>query len=118
MLVAAFAPGLAPLAVTLVLAGIGAGVLNPILSTLLHETVPNALRSRVMGVLAAGVLMATPLGGLICGYLVDRAGLTTALLAFGVTYLMVTICPMVFPSWRHMDHRANPDTPQQPARLP
>ncbi|OKI20887.1 MFS transporter [Streptomyces sp. CB03911] len=103
MLVAAFAPGLLPLAVTLAVTGVAAGVLNPIVSTVLYELVPPTLRSRVTGVLAAGVLLATPLGGLACGYLVDRAGLTTALALVGGAYLLVTLCPPAFPSWRRMD---------------
>ncbi|GJF27730.1 MFS transporter [Kitasatospora sp. NE20-6] len=100
MLVAAFAPGLLPLGVTLAVAGVAAGILNPIVSTVLYELVPDALRSRVTGVLAAGVLTAAPLGGLACGYLVDRAGLTTALVVLGGAYLLVTLCPPAVPSWR------------------
>ncbi|KQV13667.1 MFS transporter [Kitasatospora sp. Root107] len=103
MLVAAFAPGLLPLGVTLAIAGVAAGILNPIVSTVLYELVPDALRSRVTGVLAAGVLLATPLGGLACGYLVDRVGLTTALVLLGGAYLLITLCPPAFPAWRRMD---------------
>ncbi|WP_052391513.1 MFS transporter [Streptomyces sp. NRRL B-24484] len=103
MLVAAFAPGLLPLGVTLAVAGVASGILNTIVSTVLYELVPDALRSRVTGVLAAGVLLATPVGGLACGYLVDRAGLTAALVLLGGTYLLITLCPLVFPVWRRMD---------------
>ncbi|GAA2744177.1 MFS transporter [Kitasatospora cinereorecta] len=103
MLVAAFAPGLLPLGVTLAVAGLAAGILNPIVSTVLYESVPDALRSRVTGVLAAGVLMATPLGGLVCGFLVDGAGLTTALVLVGGAYLLVSLGPSVLPAWRRMD---------------
>ncbi|MFD0526780.1 MFS transporter [Kitasatospora arboriphila] len=103
MLVAAFAPGLLPLGVTLAVAGVAAGILNPIVSTVLYELVPDPLRSRVTGVLAAGVLLATPVGGLACGYLVDRAGLTTALVLLGGAYLLITLCPPAFPAWRRMD---------------
>ncbi|MFF2044394.1 MFS transporter [Kitasatospora sp. NPDC058170] len=108
MLVAAFAPGLLPLGATLALAGLAAGICNPIVSTVLYELVPDALRSRVTGVLAAGVLMATPLGGIASGYLVDRAGLTTALALLGGAYLLITLCPLVLPAWRRMD---GPGTP-------
>ncbi|MEV7179600.1 MFS transporter [Kitasatospora sp. NPDC093679] len=103
MLVAAFAPGLLPLGVTLAVAGVAAGILNPIVSTVLYELVPDPLRSRVTGVLAAGVLLATPVGGLACGYLVDRVGLTTALVLLGGAYLLITLCPLAFPVWRRMD---------------
>ncbi len=108
MLVAAFAPGLLPLGAALALAGLAAGICHPIVSTVLYELVPDALRSRVTGVLAAGVLMATPLGGIACGYLVDRAGLTTALVLLGAAYLLITLCPLVFPAWRRMDGPSGP----------
>ncbi|MEV8100062.1 MFS transporter [Kitasatospora sp. NPDC085879] len=112
MLVAAFAPGLLPLGITLAVAGVAAGILNPIVSTVLYELVPVTLRSRVTGVLAAGVLLATPLGdplgGLACGCLVDRAGLATALVLLGGAYLLITLCPLVFPAWRRMDSTATP----------
>ncbi|MCU7826885.1 MFS transporter [Kitasatospora sp. DSM 101779] len=103
MLVAAFAPGLLSLGITLAVAGVASGILNTIVSTVLYERVPGTLRSRVTGVLAAGVLLATPLGGLACGYLVDRVGLTAALVALGGVYLLITLCPLAFPSWRRMD---------------
>ncbi|MEU9129554.1 MFS transporter [Kitasatospora sp. NPDC048540] len=103
MLVAAFAPGLLPLGAALAVAGLAAGICNPIVSTVLYERVPDALRSRVTGVLAAGVLMATPLGSIACGYLVDRAGLTTALVLLGGAYLLTALCPLILPAWRRMD---------------
>ncbi|MCX5207899.1 hypothetical protein OG689_00935 [Kitasatospora sp. NBC_00240] len=62
------------------------------------------------GVLAAGVLLATPLGGLACGYLFDRAGLTTALALLGGAYLLITLCPLAFPSWRRMDSTSGAGT--------
>ncbi|MGW2018979.1 MFS transporter [Streptomyces sp. NPDC001927] len=93
----------APLLVVLAAGGFGAGVLNPILATVKYEVVPDELRSRVSGVSTAGVLLATPLGGLAAGQLVEGAGLTVALFAFGGVYFLATLAPMVFPSWRTMD---------------
>ncbi|MEU9705113.1 MFS transporter [Streptomyces sp. NPDC047981] len=98
----------APLLVVLAAGGFGAGVLNPILATVAYETVPDELRSRVSGVNTAAVLLATPLGGLVAGQLVEGAGLTTALVAFGGIYFLATLAPMVFPSWRGMDARPAP----------
>ncbi|MEE1752273.1 MFS transporter [Streptomyces sp. SP18CS02] len=101
--VAALTDTLLPLVVTMAVGGLGAGVLNPILTTVLYERVPGALRSRVSGVTTAGVLMTTPLGGVAAGYLVERAGLPTALLALGALFLLATLAPVVFPCWREMD---------------
>ena len=63
-----------PLAVTMVVAGLAGGTLNPILTTVIYEKVPDALRSRVSGVLTAGCELAMPLGGLAAGLLVESAG--------------------------------------------
>lgn len=92
-----------PLAVTMALAGLSVGVLNPILSTVVFETVPEELRSRVSGVTTAGCELVMPLGGLTAGLLVDGLGVHTALLAFGAVYFLTTLAPVVFPAWRGMD---------------
>ncbi|MFJ8570090.1 MFS transporter [Streptomyces sp. NPDC093514] len=92
-----------PLAVTMALAGLGAGMLNPILTTVMYEQVPESLRSRVSGVATAGCELTMPLGGLAAGLLVDGFGVAPALLLFGGTYLLTTLAPMVFPAWRGLD---------------
>ncbi|SED27948.1 MFS transporter [Streptomyces sp. TLI_105] len=101
--VAALTDTTAPLLVTLAASGLGVGVLNPILTTVAYEQVPDELRSRVMGASTAGVLLTTPLGGLVAGLLVERVGLTATLLGIGALYFLVTLSPMAFPAWRGMD---------------
>ncbi|MFC8505343.1 MFS transporter [Streptomyces sp. NPDC057411] len=101
--VAAFTDTTPPLLVAMALGGLGAGVLNPILTTLFYETVPEELRSRVGGASTASVLLTTPLGGVAAGYLVERAGITTALLSYAALYFLATLSPLIFPSWRGMD---------------
>ncbi|MFB6840006.1 MFS transporter [Streptomyces sp. NPDC056361] len=93
----------APLLVAMAFGGLGAGVLNPILGAVFYETVPQELRSRVGSASTASVLLTTPLGGLAAGLLVERTGLTTALLTVGGMYFLAALCPLVFPSWRGMD---------------
>ncbi|MYR94232.1 MULTISPECIES: MFS transporter [unclassified Streptomyces] len=92
-----------PLAVTMLLGGIAGGVLNPILTTVIYERVPDRLRSRVSGALTAGCEFAMPLGGLAAGLLVEGAGSSGALLAMGAVYFLATLSPLVFPSWRTME---------------
>ncbi|MCM1967547.1 MULTISPECIES: MFS transporter [unclassified Streptomyces] len=101
--VAAFTDTPLPLAVTMALSGLGAGVLNPILTTVMLEKVPDALRSRVSGVTQAGCELTMPLGGLAAGLLIDGFGVTRALLVFGGIYFLATLSPLVFPSWRSME---------------
>jgi MFS family permease len=100
--VAAFTDTALPLAVTMALSGLGAGVLNPILTTAFYERVPDALRSRVAGVSTAGCELAMPVGGLAAGLLVQGYGLRAALLLLGGVYLLTVLGPLVFPAWRTM----------------
>ncbi|MFE2639919.1 MFS transporter [Streptomyces scopuliridis] len=108
--VAALTDGTVPLAVTMTAGGLAAGVLNPILTTVMYERVPDALRSRVSSVTTAGVELTMPLGGLVAGLLVERAGLSNTLLAVGGVYLLATLSPLVFPAWRSMERI--PETPE------
>ncbi|MYV66864.1 MFS transporter [Streptomyces sp. SID2131] len=113
--VAALTDTTAPLLVTLAAAGFGVGVLNPILSTVMYERVPEELRSRVMGASTAGVLLTTPLGGLAAGLLVERIGLAATLLVIGALYFLTTLSPLVFPAWREMDAKPAPAGPAGPS---
>jgi MFS family permease len=102
--VAAFSDTFTPLALTMAVEGLAFGVLNPVMATVTYETVPEELRSRVLSAVTAAVQLVTPLGGLAAGLLVDASGLPNALLAFGGVYLLATLCPVIFPAWKQMDH--------------
>ncbi len=67
------------------------------------ETVPERLRTRVLGATTAAVLLTTPLGGLFAGLITDHLGLRTAFLVVGTGYFLATLGPLVFPVWRTMD---------------
>lgn len=83
--------------------GLAAGLINPLIGTLLFELVPERLRSRVFGAVTSGVLVSTPLGGLVAGYLVQRFGLATGLLTVSALYLATTLAPLAIPTFRQMD---------------
>jgi predicted MFS family arabinose efflux permease len=101
--VAAFVPGLTPLIVTCAMCGLAAGVLNPIIGTEMVRLVPERLRSRVFGAVTSGVLVAVPAGGLVGGYVVQYAGLRTAMAAVSVLYLLTTLSPFVLPAFRRWE---------------
>jgi MFS family permease len=90
----------------LVVTGIGAGALNPILIPVVHERVPEAVRGRVLSLLVGGVLAAMPIGSLMAGLLLDGVGLVGALAAFGGLYLIATTFPVIFRVWRGLDDPA------------
>lgn len=115
-LVAAVTGTVLPLAVTMLLGGIAGGVLNPILTTVIYERVPDRLRTRVSGALTAGCEFAMPLGGLAAGLLVEGLGPSGALLAMGGVYFVATLSPLVFPAWRTMEAPAAEAVPAPAGR--
>jgi MFS family permease len=104
-------PGLVPILVWNVLAGIGIGAVNPIFGTLQYERVPERLRGRVFGAVTAGVLAAAPFGALLAAGCVGLLGLRATLVAFGLVYAACTLSPLVLPAWREAGPRPLADEP-------
>ncbi|KZB88072.1 MFS transporter [Amycolatopsis regifaucium] len=102
----ALEPTPAVLLAGLVVAGLGAGALNPILLPVVYERVPEAVRGRVFSLLVGGVLAAMPLGSMTAGVLLDGAGLVTTLAMFGGLYLIAGTFPAIFRVWRGLDDPA------------
>jgi MFS family permease len=88
---------------TSVVIGVASGAINPILTAVEYERVPEALRSRVFGVMSAGVLAGMPLGTVLGGLAVEHVGLRATVLAAGAVYLLATLAPVLLPTWREMD---------------
>ena len=96
-------PPLALLLAGCVLSGVAAGAINPVLAAVEFERIPEELQSRVIGVLAAGVMAGMPVGALAGGLLTTAVGLRGTLFITGVAYLATTLSPLVWPAWRQMD---------------
>jgi predicted MFS family arabinose efflux permease len=94
-----------PVLVVFLLAGLGAGGINPILGAVEYERVPRPLQARVLGALGALAWVGIPFGSLAGGLSVAHIGLRPTLLIGGVIYLLATAAPFVFPAWRGMDRR-------------
>jgi MFS family permease len=86
-----------------VLCGFCVGPINPLISTLEYERVPLTLRARVLGLVSAGAMLGTPLGGLTSALLGSWAGVAPALLIFGSVYLAATLSLLINPALRAMD---------------
>ncbi|HET8643623.1 MAG TPA: MFS transporter [Pseudonocardiaceae bacterium] len=85
------------------LCGVAAGTIDPLIATVLVRRVPEELQARVFGVLTAAVLTVMPVGALLGGSLVEAVGLRPALLGGAACYLLVTLSPFVFRTWRALD---------------
>lgn len=90
------------LAVTAI-GGLAGGALNPIIGAVEYELVPPELRARVLPAINSIAWAGIPVGGLLGGWLAGTLGLTAALLAGGVLYLLVTVTPFLFPAWKGLD---------------
>lgn len=106
--VAGFTDSTVALAVVMGAAGVAGGTINPILTTVMYERVPDRLRSRVTGAMTAGCELTMPLGGLTAGLLVEGTGLSPALLLMGGVYLLATLSPVLLPVWRGLDAGVSP----------
>ncbi|WP_256041491.1 MFS transporter [Cryobacterium sp. SO1] len=87
----------------LAVAGLAAGSINPLITTVLYERVPRQLRARVLGAMTTGVSLGLPLGSLGAGVAVTAAGLAPVLLAVGAVYALVTLAPLMGGSWRNLE---------------
>ncbi|MBZ5738001.1 MFS transporter [Nocardioides mangrovi] len=107
---AAFGLGL-PLGVVvavIAVSGFAAGFINPVLSAVIFERIPEPLVGRVSALTTAMCFALIPFGGLLGGSLVAAAGLATAMLVAGLAYFVVTMAPAVDPRWREFDRRPEP----------
>jgi MFS family permease len=103
----------APAAVVLsvfAIAGLGSGLVNPIISALTYERVPVALHGRVNTLITAWAWSGIPFGGLAGAALLTAAGLTTSLWYCSAAYLVAVLRPGWRVQWRTRPARV-PATP-------
>lgn len=108
-LVIAFGAPLWVVFVVFAIGGTSSGFINPILGAIQFERIPAHVLGRVMSLISAFAWGLMPLGGLLGGSLVSAFGLTTALVACGVAYFVVTMFPAIDPTWKQIE---------RPNRLP
>jgi predicted MFS family arabinose efflux permease len=93
---------------------LGAGPLNPIISAVSYERIPENMRGRVFGLVTASAWAAIPLSTLAAGVLTERLGVQPMLVAIGVLYLGTTLSMAFIPSMRLMNER-RPTAQPRPA---
>jgi MFS family permease len=94
------------LILTSIISGLVVGPLNPIISTIMYERIPKAMRARVMGFASAGFQVAMPLGPLIAGFLLEAIDLRSTLFLLGLSYLLIALTMLFGPGLRAMDVKA------------
>jgi len=87
----------------LVLSGLAAGAINPMITTVMYAQVPDGMRARVFGATTAGVAASMPLGALLGGLAVEQLGLTPTLVACGVLYVVLGASPLLIRSFSGLE---------------
>lgn len=90
-----------------VVAGLGAGFVNPTINAIFFERVPRHIIGRVGSLADALAWAGLPVGGVVGGAAVTLLGVAPALGVAGAAYLVSTTVPGMRPEWRDMD-RAGP----------
>jgi MFS family permease len=96
-------PPLAVILLGVAFTGVLCGAINPVLSAVSYERIPEAMQGRVFGATFAGATLGMPVGALAGGYAIEAFGLRAAIVGTGVVYLVTTLAPLLFPIWREMD---------------
>lgn len=89
----------------LAIGGFASGFINPILSAVVFERIPKALRGRVSSLNTALCWSLIPFGGVLGGAMIALLGLSGAMITVGVAYLVVTLMPLVRKSFREFGVR-------------
>lgn len=110
----ALAATVSPVLVVVLVGGLGAGGINPILGAVEYERVPRHLQARVLGAVNASAWAGIPFGSLAGGVAVSAFGLRPALVAGAAVYLVATLTPFCFPVWRAMDRPGRVASSQVP----
>lgn len=96
-------PAMAVILAGCLVTGLLCGAINPVLSAVEFQRIPEAMQSRVFGATSAGCLIGMPVGAVAGGLAIDAFGIRAAMIGTGVLYLVTTLAPLVFPVWREMD---------------
>jgi MFS family permease len=87
------------------------GPINPLAVTVRHERIPAELRGRVFATFSAMAMVAAPLGIVLSGYLIDRAGIETTALALAVGSQLLGLGMLAIPAYRDLNRDTTTEQP-------
>lgn len=104
-----------PILVTAIsfLIGLCIGPLNPVLSTVMFQWVPEPLRGRVFTLTQAVSISAAPIGVLAAAWSVTAFGLRDTLAGFGATYLVLVLASTGWRALKDMDAAPSAETTER-----
>ena len=89
----------------LVVSGFASGFINPIVSAVILERIPENLVGRVSSLVTASAWALMPFGGIVGGVLIAATGLEATLLILGFVYLAITLAPLGLRRFRGISQR-------------
>lgn len=92
----------------LLLCSLGAGLVNPMVFTIIMKETPQNLLGRVMGVISAGAMVASPIGMLAVGPALDAIGLRGTFSGIAAILAGVLVMVVANRTIRTMDNVAEP----------
>ncbi|HZD97190.1 MAG TPA: MFS transporter [Micromonosporaceae bacterium] len=98
----AIASTLWPVLAVSFVADIFGGSLNSVIGATSYERIPPHMQARVLGVIRASAWIGIPFGALLAGLVADATNVRLAIAISGAAYLLTTLAPFVFPTWRQM----------------
>ena len=98
-------PPLPAIALGLVVSGLAAGPVNPLLVTVRHERIPPELRGRVFSTFSAIAQMAAPLGMLLVGNAIEGLGLRATVLGMAVAMQAIGVATFFVPALHELKER-------------
>ena len=102
----ALQPVVAVMCLLIFVMGLGAGLVNPMVSTMMQLITPTNMLGRVMGTLGSTSMLATPLGLLLGGVSIGAIGLRGTLLGMAVLFGALLVVGLTNRTFRELDQLA------------
>ncbi|HVB64112.1 MAG TPA: MFS transporter [Nitrolancea sp.] len=100
-------PALTISALALLVDGMAVGVIGTLVATTYQERIPANLRGRVFGTLGALHRLASPVGVILAGYLIQLFSLTSALATVALSSALMPILVAITPAFRSFERPAD-----------
>lgn len=91
--------------IAMLLMGLAAGPINPILMTVRQERVPVEYRARVFGAITSIAFVTMPIGQVLGGYAVQYLGVRVTIAAVAVAYSLLVLVASLSPTLRAMERQ-------------
>jgi MFS family permease len=104
--------------VLVLLGGVVAGPVVPLLFTVVQTVTPTELYGRVFGALQSLSSAAAPFVIALVGFVIEGAGVVPTIVGLGVVYLAVTLGMLVNPALRRLDDDRASSPPERTGARP